>query len=474
MRFSVWHVLASVVVCGGILFLISLTAPTTQAAFGDASISGAFGGSTITLKTSARFAGTVYSLTWNGKEFLNSYDHGRELQSALSFDGKGEAYNPTEAGTVANGAGQTSSSKLLALSASPGTIASTIQMAYWYPVNGQILSNYIVAKTIKMGFNGIPNVIEESISFTVPQQHTSGTFEVLTAYTPPDFSSFYTYDPATRTRTVLSHTAGEQKYPVILATPDAKYAIGVYSPGLPQGGSGYGRFDFSTLPGAGNATNKWNCVYRVAPVIAYTYTMKCFVVVGTLAQVESAMDQLHAYWSASTAPNNQGMIINKPGSYTFTVPKSYKALRVAVYGSGGGGGGQSSNAWGGKGSVGRNSAFGSFVATGGGGGGGGYTPFPTATIATCSATTGTLGTGIGDVGSVISIGKGSAGGAGGGSGGCPGKAGGAGGLIQRGFVPGELPSSLSLVIGAGGAGGASNNTTPGKVGINGRIGISWK
>ena len=49
-----------------------------------------------------------------------------------------------------------------------------------------------------------------------------------------------------------------------LGTDDA-YAIGVFSPQLPQEGIGYGRFTFPDV-------NKWNCVFRelnVQPNIHY-------------------------------------------------------------------------------------------------------------------------------------------------------------------------------------------------------------
>src|SRR5918992_2143889 len=70
---------------------------------GAASISSSFGGSDIVITATGRVAGAIHSLRWRGKEFVNSYDHGRQIQSASSFDGLGECYNPTEAGSEADG-----------------------------------------------------------------------------------------------------------------------------------------------------------------------------------------------------------------------------------------------------------------------------------------------------------------------------------------------------------------------------------
>src|SRR5689334_20638859 len=92
-----------------------------KAPSGEAVIRGKFGSSEIVITTTDRLAGAIHSLTWNGKEFIDSHDHGRQLQSACSFDcasGKdfwAECFNPTEAGARADGTGTKSSSKLLRL-----------------------------------------------------------------------------------------------------------------------------------------------------------------------------------------------------------------------------------------------------------------------------------------------------------------------------------------------------------------------
>ena len=58
------------------------------------SISDGVLGHKLTISSAPKYAGAIYSLNWNGKEFLNSGDHGRELQSAATFDGLGECFKP--------------------------------------------------------------------------------------------------------------------------------------------------------------------------------------------------------------------------------------------------------------------------------------------------------------------------------------------------------------------------------------------
>ena len=95
----------------GLSFFVLLAAASLEAAVsGDAQIRAKAGPSEIVITTTSRLAGAIHSLTWNGREFIDSADHGRQLQSASNFDAgsriTGETYNPTEAGSRFDGAGQ--------------------------------------------------------------------------------------------------------------------------------------------------------------------------------------------------------------------------------------------------------------------------------------------------------------------------------------------------------------------------------
>jgi len=82
----------------------------SDASDGNGSIRGRCGDSDIVITTTARLAGAIHSLTWNGKEFIDSADHGRQLQSASNFDAgsafTSETFNPTEAGSMHDGPGE--------------------------------------------------------------------------------------------------------------------------------------------------------------------------------------------------------------------------------------------------------------------------------------------------------------------------------------------------------------------------------
>jgi hypothetical protein len=277
---------------------------TTSTPNGDAVIRAKAGPSDIVITTTNRLAGAIGSLTWNGKEFIDAHDHGRELQSAASFDlarpGEfwSECFNPTEAGSRKDGTGPTSSSKLLRISANGPELRTTTQMAFWlapgekssgHPaLNDKVLSDDILSKRVHIGYKNLTHVIDYKVTFTTPakERDTLAQFEALTAYMPLEFDHFYKYVPKQDKLEPIDAGPGEQEYPLVFATADGKYAMGVFSPDPKPG---YGRFEFKP-----EKVVKWNCVFRLrSPTRVATgdHHFRIFVAVDTLDGVKQ---ELHA------------------------------------------------------------------------------------------------------------------------------------------------------------------------------------
>jgi hypothetical protein len=278
---------------------------------GNSVIRGKAGSSEVVITTTNRLAGAIHSLTWNNKEFIDSFDHGRQLQSAASFDCASdrefwaECYNPTEAGSRADGTGEKSSSKLLQLLADGAGLKSTTQMAFWLApgekssgkpaLNDRVMSRHRVSKRVHIGYKKLANVIEYEVTFTVPegQRHRYAQFEALTGYMPEEFARFWRFEPGTGKLSELSDGPGEQQRPVVLATPGGTFAMGIFSPDQPSPGyekAGYGRFRFKD-----EKVVKWNCVFRVRRpegIAPGEYRFRQFVAVGTLEDVRQALAAL--------------------------------------------------------------------------------------------------------------------------------------------------------------------------------------
>jgi hypothetical protein len=192
--------------CASMLGGLGAAGAWADAPSGDAVIRAAAGTSEIVVTTTCRLAGAIHSLTWAGQEFIDSVDHGRQLQSASSFDCArrepfwAECYNPTEAGSRRDGAGSTSSSKLLALTAHGNELITTTQMAFWLApgetsdqkpaLNPGILSQHLVRKHVRIGVPNWPHALRYDVTFTVPtgERHRLAQFEAVTGYMPTVFS----------------------------------------------------------------------------------------------------------------------------------------------------------------------------------------------------------------------------------------------------------------------------------------------
>ena len=86
----------------------------------------------------------------------------------------------------------------------------------------------------------------------------------------------------------------------MLATPDGRYAMGIYSPNQPSAGyehAGYGRFRFRP-----QKVVKWNCVFRLRDpqrgIAPGDYSFRCFVAIGDLETVRRSLLSLHEEFTA--------------------------------------------------------------------------------------------------------------------------------------------------------------------------------
>lgn len=284
--------------------VIAIWSFTAVAQFGGNSVIRAPAGkSEIVIITTTRLAGAIHSLTWDGREFINSTDHGRQLQSACSFDNSltanAETFNPTEAGSRLDHIGTNSTSRLLELRAEGNQLRTRTQMAFWLAPgersegqlarNTNTLSDYVLTKNLSIGHERWPQALEYRVTFTVPTNanHTSAQFEALTGYMPPEFDTFWQFNPKSAKLEPLSDGPGEINNPVVLATADGRHAMGIFAPAQPQPnttGPSYGRWRFKE-----HKVVKWNCVFRVRDakgIRAGDFSYRMRVAVGTRAEVE--------------------------------------------------------------------------------------------------------------------------------------------------------------------------------------------
>lgn len=282
---------------------------------GDAVIRGPAGGSEIVIRTTSRVAGAIDSLEWNGRRFIDSADHGRQLQSASNFEVEGdffdETFNPTEAGSMHDGVGPTSTSRVLLLSAAGREFGTVTRMAFWlrpgetsggHPARNTVaLSDHLLTKQVRIGRPDLPppardHAIRYDVAFMLPadEPHVRGTFEALTGYMPAEFRVFHAL-ASDGVLEPLSDGPGEQQSPVVVSTADGQFAMGCWSSGhaVTTGApASYGRFWFER-----EQVSKWNCVFREAApdggmLRSGTYRYSLWVAVGTREQVRETLATL--------------------------------------------------------------------------------------------------------------------------------------------------------------------------------------
>jgi hypothetical protein len=286
---------------------------------GNAVIRGKVGDGELVITTTSRLAGAIHSLRFNGKEHIDSHDHGRQMQSAVNLDCRkvlrAETFNPTEAGSRADGTGPRSSSKLLALEAKGNELSTRTQMAFWLrpgeksdghaAYNDTVLSNHVVRKRVRIGWRDMPHVLDYHVTFTVPkgEKHTHAVFEALTGYMPAEFEAFWKYDAAKGKLVPLDDGPGEQPWPVVLATRTGSHAMGIFSPQQPVRGwetVGYGRWRFRA-----EKVVKWNCVFRAGGprgIEPGDYAYQIYVIVGTRDECARTMKKLHDIFRPAPRP----------------------------------------------------------------------------------------------------------------------------------------------------------------------------
>lgn len=281
-----------------LLFLSAFAGAQTPVVSGDAELTGLIGGKPLVIRTTSRLAGAIDSVRWDGVEFIDSHDHGRQLQSAVNADVDGvfhvECYNPTEAGSVADALGPKSTSRLEALSVKDGVLTTRTRMAYWLAPglrshghlaqNTELVSNHVLTKQVRIGRPGMDHVLDYKVTFTVPadRPHRYLQFEALTGYMPATFSEEHRFDAKTESLVSVPRGNGEIREPIVLSTPSGSHAMGIFTPDRQPVGQppvGYGRFEFER-----EKVVKWNCVFRrrqPEPIKPGDYSFQLYVVIGT-------------------------------------------------------------------------------------------------------------------------------------------------------------------------------------------------
>lgn len=292
---------------------------------GDANISDTVGVSVLTISTCDKDAGSICRMSWKGKQLVDDYDHGRQIQTAVTYDGLGEGYNPTEAGSKFNGTSSNSSSFLNSISVTQDQLETESVLAFWLrpgecsvagqgacAVNQTIRSKTIVDKTVKIGFENMPHVVEMLVSVTLEPESSNNlinfdraTFKIMSGHFSGKLNNFYIYNKDTKQLESVTpnyNTNTAYNAPVVIANSDGSIAIAYYTPDQSSGvyNHNYNMSYFTnvntSIPNTNNMV-KLVDVYRINnPVPGSTHHFRTYMAISSKQNITTALEHLHNFF----------------------------------------------------------------------------------------------------------------------------------------------------------------------------------
>jgi len=270
----------------------------------------------VTIQSNRVAGGALWTWTWNGMQFINVYDYGRQMQAALFF---GDGRNPTEAGdlyshqslipSVRHGSpvlniynsGNTQSTRSIPLQWDPA----------WYgerPETPVIYPDIIIGKDITLNFKNMGPVAKYTTVLWVPTAYKNVQFEIPTVYLRANFNRFWTYNAASKLLKEVfpgkcqGNKAVKPAYGgVIISDATGNYAMGVYGVNKANGGSVsyFALWNFlcnrdeDGTSATGSNTTKWNAVFGPGMVAAGETRFNTWIITERLTKVTKYMDRLY-------------------------------------------------------------------------------------------------------------------------------------------------------------------------------------
>lgn len=207
-------------------------------------------------------------------------------------------------------------------------------------------------KSITIGaLSGLPNVIKYTSRITFNGTELAQTplsyiiLENPAVYMPTEFKRVYTVNTAGALVEHGPNVVNFNKFvtdPVILATDDGKYALGLYSQEIPRSGYspntpqygyiGYGIYNWGPAMGMDTRAPKLPNGGSVFTATRYTYTS--YLAVGTLSDVQKALQKLTSLMPSQQAAlplsSNRTMISSSDGSAYETIAALLAQVRSAL------------------------------------------------------------------------------------------------------------------------------------------------
>lgn len=281
----------------------------------------------VNLESNAVAGGVVWRWFWNGLQFVNNGDYGREIQGAFYYPGNDQNLNPNEAGdsfqrtniTTAHGSpllrfenqGSTQFTRAIPLN----WLASAVGGDQDHPV---IWNQIVLGKDLTLNFKNLGSVAQYSTHLVLPTP-SHGTLAMPAGYLVSSFDRYWTYDApskilnevssampdactASSTTSFGGYAFSPNSGGIIMSDASGANAMGIYGANKSQGGSVeyfamWKFFCWGDGPGeAASDTTAWSAVVGNGSDVLFPAgesTYNVYLITDTLQNVTSQMDRLY-------------------------------------------------------------------------------------------------------------------------------------------------------------------------------------
>lgn len=268
----------------------------------------------VTIESNLVAGASIWSWVWNGIEFINNSDYGRELQNAFDWTAAGLLFNPTMGGSkysTDSVPGNRQGSPVYSATNSGNTQSTRTIPLEWNPDNHGgaatrpvIYHDMLLGKDVTLNYSNMGPVAKYDSIITLASAVNSANLEAPVAFTPDTFTRYYWYDaqsdvlsgPVTvsycligNPGTTWSPSSGHGG--VIVENSGQTAAIGIAGKTTTAAGNLAG-FGLGNCLSADH-TSVLNAYTGHVNFAAATTTITAFVITETLANVTAKMRQLY-------------------------------------------------------------------------------------------------------------------------------------------------------------------------------------
>jgi hypothetical protein len=282
----------------------------------------------VTVESNQVAGGATWRWTWNGVQFINHTDYGREIQGAFYF-GARQDVNPTEAGdrltfstldpSVRHGSpvlrfenqGTTQFTRAVPLDWDPSFHGGDQD----HPL---IWEGMVLGKDLTLNFNNLGSVAKYTTHLVLPAA-TSGTLAMPAGYLVSSFNRYWTYDARSKSLVEVTsampdgcpslsngsfggYSYGVNAGGIMMSDVAGANAMGVYGLSTAQGGSVsyfamWKYFCWGDGPSEiASDTTAWSAVYgNDLPFPAGESTYNVYLISDTIQNVAARMDDLFRF-----------------------------------------------------------------------------------------------------------------------------------------------------------------------------------